>query len=157
MLWCIFSSYFHKEVLSIELNHFGVIADLFRQIGGHSSRFVLFCSFWRKRIFFFYFIKFNPRHKHAKCLPSDITIWTLTLILFHHFSENTGCSASYWMFALKGQWYSRLWESGLISNCLYSKMIVFGSYLSFPSYVLIPLHALKNTYSKISLFSKWLQ
>ena len=30
-----------------ELNHFGVIAGLFRQIGGHSSRFVLFCSFWR--------------------------------------------------------------------------------------------------------------
>ena len=28
-----------------ELNDFGVIADLFRQIGGHSSRFVLFCSF----------------------------------------------------------------------------------------------------------------
>ena len=23
------------------------VADLFRQIGGHSSRFVLFCSFWR--------------------------------------------------------------------------------------------------------------
>ena len=35
------------ELLSKELNHFGVIADLFRQIGGHSSRFVLFCSFWR--------------------------------------------------------------------------------------------------------------
>ena len=33
------------ELLSKELNHFGVIADLFRQIGGHSSRFVLFCSF----------------------------------------------------------------------------------------------------------------
>ena len=25
--------------------HFGLIAGLFRQIGGHSSRFVLFCSF----------------------------------------------------------------------------------------------------------------
>ena len=33
------------ELVSKELNHFGVIADLFRQIGGHSSRFVLFCSF----------------------------------------------------------------------------------------------------------------
>ena len=35
------------ELVSKELNHFGVIADSFRQIGGHSSRFVLFCSFWR--------------------------------------------------------------------------------------------------------------
>ena len=33
------------ELVSKELNHFGVIADLFRQIGGHSSRFVLFFSF----------------------------------------------------------------------------------------------------------------
>ena len=33
------------ELVSKELNHFGVIAGLFRQIGG--SRFVLFCSFWR--------------------------------------------------------------------------------------------------------------
>jgi hypothetical protein len=33
------------ELVSKELNHFGVIACLFRQIGGHSSRFVLFCSF----------------------------------------------------------------------------------------------------------------
>ena len=33
------------ELVSKELNHFGVIADLLRQIGGHSSRFVLFCSF----------------------------------------------------------------------------------------------------------------
>ena len=67
------------ELVSKELNHFGVIADLFRQIGGHSSRFVLFCSLWRlftiKMIksvkvfplsflkiitFFFYFIKFKP-------------------------------------------------------------------------------------------------
>ena len=67
------------ELVSKELNHFGVIADLFRQIGGHSSWFVLFCSFWRlftiKMIksvkvfpfsfwkiitFFFYFIKFKP-------------------------------------------------------------------------------------------------
>ena len=30
------------ELVSKELNHFGVIADLFRQIGEHSSRFVLF-------------------------------------------------------------------------------------------------------------------
>ena len=30
------------ELVSKELNHFGVIAGLFRQIGGHSSR---FCSF----------------------------------------------------------------------------------------------------------------
>ena len=36
---------FKVELVSKELNHFGVIADLFRQIGGHSSRFVLFCSF----------------------------------------------------------------------------------------------------------------
>ena len=35
------------ELVSKELNHFGVIAGLFRQIGGHSSRFVLFFSFWR--------------------------------------------------------------------------------------------------------------
>ena len=33
--------------MSKELNHFGVIAGLFQQMGGHSSRFVLFCSFWR--------------------------------------------------------------------------------------------------------------
>ena len=33
------------ELVSKELNHFEVIAGLFRQIGGHSSRFVLFCSF----------------------------------------------------------------------------------------------------------------
>ena len=33
------------KLVSKELNHFGVIADLFRQIGGHSSRFLLFCSF----------------------------------------------------------------------------------------------------------------
>ena len=65
--------------MSKELNHFGVFADLFRQIGGHSTGFVLFCSFWRlftkKMIksvkvfpfsfwkimtFFFYFIKFKP-------------------------------------------------------------------------------------------------
>ena len=45
----IFSSFKVKtlELVSKELNHFGVIADLFRQIWGHSSRFVLFCSFWR--------------------------------------------------------------------------------------------------------------
>jgi hypothetical protein len=33
---------FNLELVSKELNHFGVIAGLFRQIGGHSSRFVLF-------------------------------------------------------------------------------------------------------------------
>ena len=33
------------ELVSKELNRFGVSADLFRQIGGHSNRFVLFCSF----------------------------------------------------------------------------------------------------------------
>ena len=33
------------ELVSKELNHFGVIADLFRQNGGNSSRFVLVCSF----------------------------------------------------------------------------------------------------------------
>ena len=33
------------ELVSKELNHFGVIAGLFRQIGGLNSRFVLFCSF----------------------------------------------------------------------------------------------------------------
>ena len=38
-------SVFTIELVSKELNHFGVIADLFWQIGGHSSRFVLFCSF----------------------------------------------------------------------------------------------------------------
>ena len=31
------------ELVSKELNHFRVIADLFWQIGGHSSRLVLFC------------------------------------------------------------------------------------------------------------------
>ena len=31
------------ELVSKELNHFGLIAGLFWQIGGHSSRFVLFC------------------------------------------------------------------------------------------------------------------
>ena len=35
----------YLELVSKELNHFGVIAGLFWQIGGHSSRFVLFCSF----------------------------------------------------------------------------------------------------------------
>ena len=66
------------ELVSKELNHFGVIADLFRQIGGHSSTFLLFCSFIRlftikminsisifflknnNKIFCFYFLKFKP-------------------------------------------------------------------------------------------------
>ena len=34
------------ELVSKELNHFGVITGLFRQIGGHRSRLVLFCSFF---------------------------------------------------------------------------------------------------------------
>ena len=87
------------ELVSKELNHFGVIAGLFRQIGGHSSRFVLFCSFWRlftikmiksvkvfpfsfekyKNIFIFTSEKSNLQHKHAKWPPSDLTPWTLTL------------------------------------------------------------------------------
>ena len=33
------------ELVSKELNNFGVIVGLFRQIGGQSSRFLLFCSF----------------------------------------------------------------------------------------------------------------
>ena len=33
------------KLVSKELNPFGVMAGLVRQIGGHSSRFVLFCSF----------------------------------------------------------------------------------------------------------------
>jgi hypothetical protein len=89
----------HLELVSKELNHFGVIADLFQQIGGHSCRFVLFCSFWRlftvkmiesvkvfpfsfwKIITIFFFTSWisNPRHKHAKWPPSDLTPWTLTL------------------------------------------------------------------------------
>ena len=33
------------ELVSKELNQFGVIAGLFWQVGCHSSRFVVFCSF----------------------------------------------------------------------------------------------------------------
>ena len=68
-------------LVSKELNHFGVIAGLCRQIGGRSSRIVLFCSFWRlftikmiksvkvfpfsfwkiiTNFFLFYFKKFKP-------------------------------------------------------------------------------------------------
>ena len=36
---------FKVELVSKELNHVRVIAGLHWQIGGHSSRFVLFCSF----------------------------------------------------------------------------------------------------------------
>ena len=62
-----------------------MIADLFRQIGGHSSRFVLFCSFlrlftikmiknvkifpfsfWKIITIFFYFIKFKPPAESCK-------------------------------------------------------------------------------------------
>ena len=90
---------FILELVSKELNHFRVIACLFRHIGGHSSRFVLVCSFWRlftiKMItnvkvfpfsfwkiitFFFTSQKSNPRHKHAKWPTSDLTPWTLTLL-----------------------------------------------------------------------------
>ena len=35
------------SVQGVESLHCGLIADLFRQIGGHSSRFGLFCSFRR--------------------------------------------------------------------------------------------------------------
>ena len=35
------------KLVSKELLHFGVIARLFRQIGGHSGRFVLCSSIWR--------------------------------------------------------------------------------------------------------------
>ena len=85
--------------MSKEFNHFGVIAGLFWQIGGHSSRIVLFCffwrlftikmiksvkvlplSFWKIRTFFFTSLKSSSRHKHAKWLPSDLTTWTLTLL-----------------------------------------------------------------------------
>ena len=79
VIWKSCASRSRLELVSKELNHFGVIAVLFRQIGGH-SRFVLFCSFWRLftikmiksvkvfpfsfwemiTIFFFYFIKFKP-------------------------------------------------------------------------------------------------
>ena len=45
-IWLISNTFF-LELVSKELNHFGEIAGLFRQIGGHRSRFVLFCSFWR--------------------------------------------------------------------------------------------------------------
>ena len=67
------------KLVSQKLIHFGVIARLFWQIGGHSSRFVLFCSFCRLftikmiksvKVFpfsflkiitnLFYFIKFKP-------------------------------------------------------------------------------------------------
>ena len=43
--FCPFNQLFNIELVSKELNHFEVIADLFRQIGGHSTRFVLFGSF----------------------------------------------------------------------------------------------------------------
>ena len=81
---CIFRSWL--ELASKDLNHFGVIACLFRQIGGHSRSFVLFCSFWRlfaiKMIksvkvfpfsfwkivtkFFFCFIKLKPPAQTCK-------------------------------------------------------------------------------------------
>ena len=87
------------ELVSKELNHFGVIADLFQQIGGYSGRFVLFCSFWRLiksvQVFPFSFLKNNKNfflllHKiqtpginmqNGQWLPSNLTPWTLTLPL----------------------------------------------------------------------------
>ena len=36
-LWVIKKLAISLELVSKELNHFGVIADLFRQIGGHSA------------------------------------------------------------------------------------------------------------------------
>ena len=36
-----------SKLVSQELIHFRVIARLYQQIGVHSSRFALFCSFWR--------------------------------------------------------------------------------------------------------------
>ena len=36
---------FVLELVSKELNHFGVIADLFRQIGGHSKHFIMSTEF----------------------------------------------------------------------------------------------------------------
>ena len=86
----------YRLLVSKELNHFGVIAGLFRQIGGHSSRFVLFCFFWRlftikmiksvnifsfwKLIIFFLLHKNQtPSINMQKWPPSDLTPWTLTL------------------------------------------------------------------------------
>ena len=57
------------ELVSKELNHFGVIADLFRQIGGHSSRFMLFCFF--RRLFTKKIIK------SVKVFP--FSFWKITL------------------------------------------------------------------------------
>ena len=45
--------------ISKELNHFWVIADLFRQIGGHSSRFVLFSHSQMEHYFFSYLLTFE--------------------------------------------------------------------------------------------------
>ena len=48
LIYPLLFNYFIKsllELVSKELNHFGVISGLFRLNWGHSSRFVLFCSF----------------------------------------------------------------------------------------------------------------
>ena len=63
------------ELVSKELNHFGVVADLFRQIGGHSSRIVLFCSFWR-----LFTIKMI---KSAEVFPFSFWKIITTLFLLH--------------------------------------------------------------------------
>ena len=61
------------KLVSSELIHFRVIARLFRQIGGHSSRFVLFCSFWR-----LFTIKMI---KSVKVFP--FSFWKIIIIFFY--------------------------------------------------------------------------
>ena len=70
------------ELVSEELNHFGLSAGLFRQITGWFVLFALFENFSLKLIFlkfFFISLKSNPWHKYAKWSLSDLTPWTLTL------------------------------------------------------------------------------
>ena len=61
------------ELVSKQLNHFGVFADLFRQIGVHSSRFVLFCTFWR-----LFTIKMM---KNVTVFP--FSFWKIIIFFFH--------------------------------------------------------------------------
>ena len=42
----------YLELVSTALNHFGVIAGLFQQIGGHSSRFVLHIFLFLKTFYY---------------------------------------------------------------------------------------------------------
>ena len=63
---------FSLELVSKELNHFGVIAGFFQQIGGHSSRFVQSCSFWR-----LFTIKMI---KSVKVFP--FSLWKIITIFF---------------------------------------------------------------------------